>query len=224
MSAKETAEKPIAKVDEVAQQLKETELSDRLSQDTVENTGKSKKNKKKKKKENEDISKAQENVNGDGLCQTQHTNKPESSALADGFEEQNNDAEASEEGKKKRKRNRNKKKKPDHPSDPEGKSASVGEVQQTDPPSLPVSQLFTDGNFPVGQIMDHFIAQDDRKAVDRFSTEEARAIDRAQIDMYNEIRQAAEAHRQTRQHIQKWVKPGMKMIDICNELESTVGK
>ena len=224
MSAKETAEKPIAKVDEVAQQLKETELSDRLSQDTVENTGKSKKNKKKKKKENEDISKAQENVNGDGLCQTQHTNKPESSALADGFEEQNNDAEASEEGKKKRKRNRNKKKKPDHPSDPEGKSASVGEVQQTDPPSLPVSQLFPDGNFPVGQIMDHYIAQDDRKAVDRFSTEEARAIDRAQIDMYNEIRQAAEAHRQTRQHIQKWVKPGMKMIDICNELESTARK
>ena len=37
--------------------------------------------------------------------------------------------------------------------------------------------------------------------------------------MYNEIRQAAEAHRQTRQHIQSWVKPGMKMIDICEELE-----
>ena len=32
---------------------------------------------------------------------------------------------------------------------------------------------------------------------------------------------AAEAHRQTRQHIQQWIKPGMKMIDICEELEST---
>ena len=38
---------------------------------------------------------------------------------------------------------------------------------------------------------------------------------------YNFHIQAAEAHRQTRQHIQRWIKPGMKMIDICEELEST---
>ena len=55
----------------------------------------------------------------------------------------------------------------------------------------------------------------------RFTSEEVRAIDRLQLDMYNEIRQAAEAHRQTRQYIQGWVKPGMKMIDICEELEKT---
>ena len=39
--------------------------------------------------------------------------------------------------------------------------------------------------------------------------------------MYNEVRQAAEAHRQTRQFMQKWIRPGMKMIDICEKLEST---
>lgn len=39
--------------------------------------------------------------------------------------------------------------------------------------------------------------------------------------MYNEVRLAAEAHRHTRQYIQSWIKPGMKMIDICEELEST---
>lgn len=38
------------------------------------------------------------------------------------------------------------------------------------------------------------------------------------------FRQAAEAHRQTRQHIQKWVKPGMTMIQICEELENTARK
>jgi len=97
-------------------------------------------------------------------------------------------------------------------------------TQQTDPPTLPISQLFPNGQYPVGQIMDHPIAQTDAKAKDRFSSEEARAIDRVQLDMYNEIRQAAEAHRQTRQHIQKWVKPGMKMIDICEELENTARK
>ena len=37
---------------------------------------------------------------------------------------------------------------------------------------------------------------------------------------YREIRLAAEAHRQTRQYMQKFIKPGMKLIDICEELES----
>ncbi len=27
--------------------------------------------------------------------------------------------------------------------------------------------------------------------------------------------------RQTRQHIQKWLKPGMKLIDVCEHLEDT---
>ncbi len=39
--------------------------------------------------------------------------------------------------------------------------------------------------------------------------------------MYNEVRCAAEAHRQTRKHIQQFAKPGMRMIDICEELERT---
>merc|ERR1711976_80642 len=95
---------------------------------------------------------------------------------------------------------------------------------QTDSPSVPISELFPNGNFPEGQIMDHPIANDDSKAKQRLTSEEARALDRAQLDMYNEIRQAAEAHRQTRQHIQKWAKPGMTMIEICNELENTARK
>jgi len=95
---------------------------------------------------------------------------------------------------------------------------------QTDPPTLPIADLFPTGTFPEGQIMDHPLSADDSKAKNRFNSEEARAIDRLQIDMYNEVRQAAEAHRQTRQYIQRWIKPGMKMIDICEELESTARK
>jgi len=101
------------------------------------------------------------------------------------------------------------------------KKKEIKLAQQTNPPSIPISQLYTNGQFPEGQIMDHPIAENDSKAKDRFSSEEARAIDRLQLDMYNDIRQAAEAHRQTRQHIQAWAKPGMKMIDICEELEKT---
>jgi len=92
---------------------------------------------------------------------------------------------------------------------------------QTSPPTIPIKELFPSGQFPEGQIMEHPIGENDAKAKDRFSSEEARAIDRLQLDMYNEIRQAAEAHRQTRQYIQSWMKPGMKMIDICEELEKT---
>ena len=92
---------------------------------------------------------------------------------------------------------------------------------QTNPPTVPISQLFPAGQFPVGQILDHPIAANDATAKTRFSSEESRAMDRIQLDMYNEVRQAAEAHRQTRKYIQSWVKPGMKMIDICEELEKT---
>lgn len=105
-----------------------------------------------------------------------------------------NDAETEDAKKKKKKRK------------PRGKTGG-GIKQQTDPPSIPVSELFPDGNFPIGQIMDHPIADgiNERTAKDRFTSEEARALDRMHNDIYNEARQAAEAHRQTRKHIMKWV-------------------
>ena len=33
--------------------------------------------------------------------------------------------------------------------------------------------------------------------------------------MYNEVRQCAEVHREVRKYIDGWVKPGMKLIDVC---------
>jgi len=44
--------------------------------------------------------------------------------------------------------------------------------------------------------MEYPIVGDDRTAKDRFTTEEKKALDRAQMDIYNEVRCAAEAHRQ----------------------------
>ncbi|EFN85894.1 methionine aminopeptidase 2 [Harpegnathos saltator] len=125
-------------------------------------------------------------------------------------EEVNGNCEIEEVKKKKKKRK------------PRGKG---GMKQQTDPPTVPVSELFPDGNFPVGQLMDYPTTRvDDRTAKNRFTSEEARALDKMHNDIYNEARQAAEAHRQTRKHIMKWVKSGMTMIEICNELEETARK
>lgn len=46
--------------------------------------------------------------------------------------------------------------------------------------------------------MDHGPAEgiDDQTARNRFTSEEKRVIDRLHNDIYNEVRQAAEAHRQ----------------------------
>lgn len=219
MSTKPSIEEPSPKVDEVSDQLKETDINKKDIDDSTANAGKSKKKKNNKKK----TQNPEDDSNPDNEKLKNEKANDESDQKQAVQECENGDcAASSEDAKKKRKRNRNKNKK--KAEDSEEKNATAGAIKQTEPPTLPVSQLFPDGSFPVGQIMDHHIAQDDRKAADRFSSEEARAIDRAQLDMYNEIRQAAEAHRQTRQHIQKWVKPGMKMIDICNELESTARK
>ncbi|XP_022124858.1 methionine aminopeptidase 2 [Pieris rapae] len=113
------------------------------------------------------------------------------------------------EDKKKKKKNKNKNKN--------------GVKSQTNPPTIPIAELFPDGNFPEGQIMEHGPAEgiDERTAKDRFSSEEKRALDRMHQDIYQEIRHAAEAHRQTRKHMREWIKPGMTMIEICEELESS---
>jgi len=117
---------------------------------------------------------------------------------------------------KKKKRSRGKKK----PAT-ESSEVKIPNINgQTDPPTVPIVQLYPDGNFPIGEIMDYPILNDNRTAKDRFTSEEKRALDRSQNDIYNEARIAAEAHRQTRQYMQNYIKPGMTMIQICQELET----
>uniref|UniRef100_A0A7G3AJ32 Methionine aminopeptidase 2 n=1 Tax=Lutzomyia longipalpis TaxID=7200 RepID=A0A7G3AJ32_LUTLO len=134
----------------------------------------------------------------------------EASAAAEGAKEKEDGEEestAAGDGEKKKKK--------------KNKSKKGGANGQTDPPSVPIAKLFLDGNFPEGEIMHHPTLVDDRTAKDRFTNEEKRALDRLHLDIYNDLRHAAEAHRQTRQHIQRWIKPGMTMIEICEELETT---
>lgn len=138
----------------------------------------------------------------------------EKDADEDGDDEAAEDGPADEAAKKKKKKkNKNK-----------NKGKVDKKTGQTNPPSIPIVELFPDGNFPEGEILKHPTFTDDRKAADRFTSEEKRALDRMHADIYKELRLAAEAHRQTRQYIQNWVKPGMTMIQICEELENTARK
>lgn len=127
---------------------------------------------------------------------------------------ENGEATADPEKKKKKKKNKNKNKaKPSSGA----AAASTANVK----PTIPISEQFPNRNFPEGEILMHPKFTDDRMAKDRFTSEEKRTLDRLHEDIYAELRQAAEAHRQTRKYIQNWVKPGMTMIEICEELETT---
>ncbi|GJN04152.1 hypothetical protein PR202_ga21675 [Eleusine coracana subsp. coracana] len=107
--------------------------------------------------------------------------------------------------KKKKKKNKSKKKK-----DP---------LQQTDPPSIPVDELFPSGEFPEGEIQQY---KDDN--LWRTTSEEKRELERLQKPIYNSVRRAAEVHRQVRKYMRSIIKPGMLMIDLCETLENMVRK
>ena len=91
-----------------------------------------------------------------------------------------------------------------------------GAAGQTSPPSVPVSVLFNDV-FPEGEIQSY---KDDN--LWRETSEEKRELERLEKNMYNEVRQCAEVHREVRKYIDNWVKPGMKLIDVCETLEDSV--
>ncbi|KAK8777906.1 methionyl aminopeptidase und [Amblyomma americanum] len=163
---------------------------------------------KKKKKRKKKKKKAPQEADGEELGSAQVsavTNALENQHI-DGTGDKTDEKADGEEAKKK------KKKKPKGPK------------QQTDPPSIPICDLFPDGNFPVGEEVEHPIPNDSRTGRNRFTDPEKKALEGMSQEQYREIRQAAEAHRQTRQYMQKVIKPGMTMIEICELLESTARK
>uniref|UniRef100_A0A452QU04 Methionine aminopeptidase 2 n=1 Tax=Ursus americanus TaxID=9643 RepID=A0A452QU04_URSAM len=58
-----------------------------------------------------------------------------------------------------------------------------------------------------------------RTAAWRTTSEEKKALDQASEEIWNDFREAAEAHRQVRKYVMSWIKPGMTMIEICEKLE-----
>jgi len=54
----------------------------------------------------------------------------------------------------------------------------------------------------------------------RTTSAEKRELDRLSTDVYREARLAAEVHRQVRQFMQGIIKPGIRLIDMCEQLEN----
>jgi methionyl aminopeptidase len=72
--------------------------------------------------------------------------------------------------------------------------------------------MFT--TFPEGEIQEY------NDNLSRSTNEEKRYLDRLNSSLYEEVRHAAEVHRQVRSYAQKVIKPGMTMIEIAETIEN----
>lgn len=88
-----------------------------------------------------------------------------------------------------------------------------GETRLSPKYDVGIKFCYKKGDFPLGEIISYGEA--------RVTGEEERERERAETVNYDDLRRAAEAHRQTRKHIQQWIKPGMTTLEIVKELEST---
>ncbi|TFK41865.1 hypothetical protein BDQ12DRAFT_598311 [Crucibulum laeve] len=109
------------------------------------------------------------------------------------------------EGKKKKK----KKKKP--------KKKKVA-VEQTEPPRVGVSKFFPSGIYPEGELQEY---KDDNTY--RITSEEKRYNERIANEdpdtTYQNIRRAAEVHRQVRKAARKYIRPGMTTTQVAEYIE-----
>ncbi|CAB4271791.1 unnamed protein product [Prunus armeniaca] len=127
---------------------------------------------------------------------------------------QNDEDDDKDIAKKKKKKSKSKKKKAlQEQTNPQSMQA------QTDPPSIPVVDLFPSGEFLEGEIQ---LYKDDN--LWRSTSEEKRELERVEKPMYNSVRRAAEVHRQVRKYIKGILRPGMLMTELCETLENTVRK
>ncbi|KAJ5143985.1 Winged helix-turn-helix transcription repressor DNA-binding [Penicillium bovifimosum] len=101
---------------------------------------------------------------------------------------------------------------------PRKKSKKKGGAKvQSEPPRVPVSDLFPNGDYPEGEIVEYL-----NDNAYRTTNEEKRYLDRMNNDFLKEYRQGAEVHRQVRQYAQKNIKPGQTLTEIAEGIEDAV--
>ncbi|XP_044535098.1 LOW QUALITY PROTEIN: methionine aminopeptidase 2 [Gracilinanus agilis] len=167
---------------------------------TAEETAKKKRRKKKKGKAG--AAGQQETEGESGTSVNEVVKQLEKQALEDKEKEDDDeDGDGDGDGAAGKKKKKKKKKK--------------GPKVQTDPPSVPICDLYPSGVFPKGQECEYPSTQDGRTAAWRSTNEEKKALDQASEEIWNDFREAAEAHRQVRKYVMSWIKPGMTMIEIC---------
>mmetsp|Transcript_6347 Transcript_6347/g.14561 ORF Transcript_6347/g.14561 Transcript_6347/m.14561 type:complete len:521 (-) Transcript_6347:103-1665(-) len=92
--------------------------------------------------------------------------------------------------------------------------APVPQSRQSPAFDIPVSEQYPDSQFPTGECVE-YVGQH----AFRTTSAEKRELERLAAYDYEKIRKAGEVHRQVRKYVQSFVKPGLKMTDICQRLE-----
>jgi methionyl aminopeptidase len=159
------------------------------------------------------------NPMGGGELRSPDLSRAGDGCLGDGGDDEESDgdggevdpasADAETTQKKRKKRNKKKSKK-------KSKANSPGE--QSSPPRIPLDQLFPDGNFPEGQVLEY-------QATARTTAAERRSNDRQYWEdetFLRNYRKAAEIHRQTRRWAQETAKPGVSLHDLAVGIEDSV--
>uniref|UniRef100_UPI00398E9C51 methionine aminopeptidase 2 n=1 Tax=Pristiophorus japonicus TaxID=55135 RepID=UPI00398E9C51 len=163
--------------------------------------------KKKKKKKKKGKSGAQNGCEKESAGVDDAAKQLEKQVLEDKEKEEEGDEEGDGEGESSATKKKKKKKK------------KKGPKVQTDPPSIPICELFPSGIFLKGQECEYPPLQDGRTSAWRMTSEEKKVLNQASEEIWSDFRQAAEAHRQVRKYVKSWLKPGMTMIEICEKLE-----
>ena len=81
------------------------------------------------------------------------------------------------------------------------------------PPTIPVDKQFPDKKYPEGFLMDH------KNGAWRTSSAEMKEKDKLMDFELTSLRKAAECHRQVRKLCQRIIRPGKRLIDICERIE-----
>ena len=89
-----------------------------------------------------------------------------------------------------------------------------GEWSQTNFPTKDIDELFPNKDWPIGILSDYGPSN-----IWRSTDKEKQELDKMQEYDLLSLRKGAECHKQVRKYAQRFIKPGMKMIDICIELE-----
>ncbi|KAL8674255.1 MAG: hypothetical protein Q9168_001322 [Polycauliona sp. 1 TL-2023] len=97
------------------------------------------------------------------------------------------------------------------------KNTASGIAKQSSPPRVPVTSLFSPGQYPVGEEMEYR-----NENAFRTTSEEKRHLDRMNNDFLEEYRHGAEVHRQVRQWAQNNIKPGQSLTEIAEGIEDGV--
>jgi methionyl aminopeptidase len=121
------------------------------------------------------------------------------------------EADAKIAAKKKKKRKPRKKKKA-------GAAAGAGGPKtQTSPPRVKVSEIWPNGDYPVGEEVEY-----KNENAYRTTSEEKRHLDRINDDFLKEYREAAIVHKQVRTWAHEFIKPGKTLTEIAEGIEDSV--